>query len=369
MAGIHIAEKLDIPYFGSFPFPWTRTKNFPHPFAVAGRRMGGSYNVMTYMVIEQVLWTGTSSQINKWRKNTLELPAISIDQLEPQKVPYLYSFSPSIVPPPSDWHDWIHPCGYWFLDQPDHDWIPPQDLVDFIKGGEKPPVYIGFGSIVVQDPDHLTQTIIDAVVESGCRVILSEGWSARGKEDRKAFEFPSCIYPLKSVPHDWLFPQVSAVVHHGGAGTTAAGLRAGVPTIIHPYFGDQYFWAQQVQNSGCGIYLKKLTVEKLSKALVTATSDPKMIEKAGLIGKQIRSEDGVEKAINFIYRDIDAARKRLDRYKQLSKQSKVIPSIIPGLLSPTSAESQDKQGLPISILSDGEESGWCLVDSNAQVQN
>jgi sterol 3beta-glucosyltransferase len=109
------------------------------------------------------------------------------------------------------------------------------------------PVYIGFGSIVVADPEEFTNIIIEAVKKSGVRAILSKGWSGRLKKEPIKIEFPDCIYSVDSIPHDWLFPRVAGVVHHGGAGTTSAGLRAGVPTCIRPFFGDQYFWAERIQ--------------------------------------------------------------------------------------------------------------------------
>ena len=180
-----------------------------------------------------------------------------------------------------------------------------------------PPIYIGFGSIIVPDPDELTRIIIDSVVKSGVRAIVSKGWSSRSKTGPMAeLVYPPSIYPLNSVPHDWLFPRCAGVVHHGGAGTTAAGLRAGVPTLIRPFFGDQYFWAERVQDLGVGLALKKFTVDQFSSQLVTLTTDTRMKEKASLLGKKIRSENGVQTAIEYIYRDLDFARTRI---KQLAK--------------------------------------------------
>lgn len=147
MAGVHIAETLNIPYFGSFTMPWTRTKYYPHPFAVSDSHLGPGYNYMTHLLMEQIFWIGVGPQVNRWRKNTLNRPAIQLGSLNDHKIPFLYSFSPTVVPHPPDWQDWIHTCGYWFLDNPDTNWKPPQDLIDFIKNGSKP-VYIGFGSIV-----------------------------------------------------------------------------------------------------------------------------------------------------------------------------------------------------------------------------
>eukprot|EP00842_Homolaphlyctis_polyrhiza_P002882 jgi/Hompol1/3595/HPOL_006634-RA len=263
MGGLHCAERLDIPYFAAFPMPWTKTRVYPHPFAVPEYHLGGNYNLMTHVLIEQIFFKGVAAQVNRFRKQSLDLPPMNLSLLSDHKLPFLYSFSPSVVPQPYDWPDWIHTCGYWFLDNPEHDWTPPESLIKFLQTGSKP-IYIGFGSIVVSDPDALTRTIVEGVQRAGVRAILSKGWSSRlqkqsattatttteatqSSQPAPIETYPDCIYPLDKVPHDWLFPQMAGVVHHGGAGTTAAGIRAGVPTLIHPFFGDQFFWADRVQ--------------------------------------------------------------------------------------------------------------------------
>ncbi|KAG0288961.1 Sterol 3-beta-glucosyltransferase [Linnemannia gamsii] len=328
MAGIHIAERLDIPYYRAFPFPWTRTRAFPHPFAVPEHNLGRGYNYMTHVMIEQVFWKGISGQVNKWRKDMLGLPPTSIEKMDAHKVPTLYSWSPNVVPAPMDWHSWVHVTGYWFLDNPDLKWTPPDDLVTFLKADpDRKPVYIGFGSMVVPDPDGMTRTIIEAVVKSGVRAIISKGWSDRvtsqddpasasKKASAEEIVIPSSVYMLKSVPHDWLFPQLSGCVHHGGAGTVAAGLRAGIPTVVKPFFGDQYFWGQRLEESGIGVWCHELTAKKLTSALVTITTDEKMIKKAHAIGEKIRAEDGVGTAIKYFYHDLAMAKERLSKHRK-----------------------------------------------------
>lgn len=208
--------------------------------------------------------------------------------------------------------------GYWFLDDADVGskiWAPPEPLVAFIEEARKdrkPVVYIGFGSIVVSDPKSMTRAVIESVVRSGVRAILSKGWSDRlqvksleGSEVEEPL--PKEIYQITSIPHDWLFKQIDAACHHGGAGTTGASLRgtlyfftpviyysdgciaAGIPTIIHPFFGDQFFWADQVEALGVGSGVRKLTVDHLTAALTLATTDVKQIERAKVLGEQIRS--------------------------------------------------------------------------------
>ncbi|KAK9727440.1 Sterol 3-beta-glucosyltransferase [Basidiobolus ranarum] len=325
MAGVHIAEKLNIPFYSCFTMPWTRTRSYPHPFAVPDYHMGGGYNYMTYILFDQVFWKGIGWQINRWRKKFLNLPSTSPDKLALHKVPFLYCFSGEIVPPAPDWPDWIHLCGYWFLDNPDQSWKPPQSLLDFLKIDPKP-VYIGFGSIVVQDPEKMTEVIIEGVRKAGARAIISKGWSSRlqqeGKAPKEKVEFPDFIYSLDSVPHDWLFPQVAGVMHHGGAGTTSAGIRAGVPTVIKPFFGDQFFWGNRIQEIGIGLCLKKFTPERISHALLTITTDEKIIKRSQVIGKRVQAENGVDNAINYMFRDYGLASHRTFKSEQDHELSK-----------------------------------------------
>ncbi|KAI9790045.1 MAG: Sterol 3-beta-glucosyltransferase [Piccolia ochrophora] len=283
MAGIHIAEALRIPYFRAFTMPWTRTRAYPHAFAVPERKMGGAYNYFTYVMFDNVFWKAIAGQVNRWRKKSLALPRTNLDRMQPNKVPFLYNFSPSVVVPPLDYSDWIRVTGYWFLDEASA-WDPPKELSDFIakaRADNKKIVYVGFGSIVVSDPAALTKTVIDSVLKADVRCILSKGWSDRlGNHEAMKPEvpLPDEILQIKSAPHDWLFRQIDAAAHHGGAGTTGASLRAGIPTIIKPFFGDQYFFGSRVEDLGVGVCVKKL------------------------------NEDGVGNAIQAIYRDLEYAR-------------------------------------------------------------
>ncbi|MCJ1386424.1 Sterol 3-beta-glucosyltransferase [Xylographa soralifera] len=313
MAGIHIAEALGIPYFRAFTMPWTRTRAYPHAFAVPEHKMGGAYNYVTYVMFDNVFWTAIAGQVNRWRKKELGLRSTNLDKLHPNKVPFLYNFSPSVVVPPLDYSDWIRVTGYWFLDEAS-DWSPSRELTDFIRtarNDQKKIVYIGFGSIVVSDPAALTKTVVESVLKADVRCILSKGWSDRlGSKDATVPEviLPAEIFQIKSAPHDWLFKQIDAAAHHGGAGTTGASLRAGLPTIIKPFFGDQFFFGSRVEDLGVGICLKKLNVSVLSRALWEATHSERMIIKAKVLGEQIRNEKGVETAIQAIYRDLEYAR-------------------------------------------------------------
>lgn len=294
MAGIHIAEALRIPYFRGFTMPWSRTRAYPHAFAVPENRMGGGYNKITYVMFDTVFWKAIAGQVNRWRNNELGLKATNLEKMQQNKVPFLYNYSPLVVPPPIDYPDWIRITGYWFLSE-GSDWTPPQELMDFIaraRSDGKKIVYIGFGSIVVSDPAALTKTVVESVQKADVRCILSKGWSDRLGDPssvKAEIPLPPEIHQIQSAPHDWLFSQIDAAAHHGGAGTTGASLRAGVPTVVKPFFGDQFFFGGRVEDLGVGICMKRLNVSLFSRALWEATHSERMIVKARNLGIQIRN--------------------------------------------------------------------------------
>lgn len=321
MAGIHIAEKLCIPYYRAFGMPWTRTRAYPHAFMTPDHKMGGNFNMMTYILFDNVFWKATAHQINRFRNNTLGLPNTSIDRLQPNKVPFLYNFSQHVVPPPLDYSDWIRITGYWFLDEGGRDWTPPPELVAFIdkaRKDDKKLVYIGFGSIILDNPAKFTREIIDAVLKADVRCILSKGWSDRidpkaageqgteGKQPNASatgsteIPLPPEILAIKSAPHDWLFNQIDAAAHHGGSGTTGASLRAGIPTIVRPFFGDQFFFGGRVEDLGVGISLKKWGANSFARALWEATHSERMIVRAKVLGENIRKVSQIHVRLNLM---------------------------------------------------------------------
>ncbi|KAK8917728.1 Sterol 3-beta-glucosyltransferase UGT80A2 [Metarhizium anisopliae] len=169
----------------------------------------------------------------------------------------------ALVPKPEDWGEEIDVSGFVFLDLASA-FKPPKDLVDFLEA-EEPPIYIGFGSIVVDDAERFTDMIFDAIEAAGVRALVSRGWGGFGRDS-----VPDNIFMLDNTPHDWLFPKVRGCVHHGGAGTTAIGLKCGLPTMIVPFFGDQYFWGSMVGKSGAGpepVPYKHLTSDKLAEGI------------------------------------------------------------------------------------------------------
>lgn len=145
------------------------------------------------------------------------------------KVPFTYCWSPALIPKPADWPENIDVSGFFFRDAPQYQ--PPPELREFLAAGP-PPVYVGFGSIVLDNPDKMLGMIMEAVKAAGARAIISKGWSnLEAKDDEN-------VYMIGDCPHEWLFNEVAAVVHHGGAGTTACGLKNGKPTYIIPFFGE-----------------------------------------------------------------------------------------------------------------------------------
>ncbi|GAB1209909.1 Sterol 3-beta-glucosyltransferase [Aspergillus pseudonomiae] len=359
MAGIHIAEALRIPYFRAFTMPWSRTRAYPHAFAVPENKMGGAYNYITYVMFDTVFWKAIAGQVNRWRKKQLGLKATTLDKMQPNKVPFLYNYSPSVVAPPLDYPDWIRITGYWFLSEGTN-WTPPTDLLDFIhraRSDGKKIVYIGFGSIVVSDPSALTRTVVESVQKADVRCILSKGWSDRLGDPASAkveIPLPPEIFQIQAAPHDWLFSQIDAAAHHGGAGTTGASLRAGLPTIVKPFFGDQFFFGTRVEDLGVGICMKKLNVSVFSRALWEATHSERMIVKARELGAQIRSENGVDTAIQAIYRDLEYA-------KTLARQRSIVSStpFSPTPSAKTVAEQEEDD------MDDSEE--WTFVGDDTEI--
>ncbi|KAF2195481.1 glycosyltransferase family 1 protein [Zopfia rhizophila CBS 207.26] len=324
MAGIHIAEALEIPYFRAFTMPWTRTRTYPHAFSVWDRKLGGAYNSFTYVTFDKIFWTAISGQINRWRRRELGLQNTSLGKMQANARPFLYNFSPQVVPPPLDWPDWIRVTGYWFLDESES-WEPPADLLQFIEKARKDKkklVYVGFGSIVIDDPAALTKTVVDSVSKADVRCVLSKGWSDRLEtKDAAKPEVPlgSDIFQIQGAPHDWLFKQMDAAVHHGGSGTTGASLRAGIPTVIKPFFGDQFFFAQRVEDLGVGIWMKKVNTSLFSRALWEATNNQRIIIKAKCLGEKIRKDNGVQVAIQTMYRELDRAKSFVKKHAKLDE--------------------------------------------------
>ncbi|NJL99725.1 MAG: glycosyltransferase family 1 protein [Synechococcaceae cyanobacterium SM2_3_2] len=295
-----LAEKLDLPWLQAYIFPFTPTKAFPAiilPQFIS--KLGGSANRLSHHLFRQIMWQGSRQGDQLSRQQVLKLPPAPFwglyNSVNFRRYPILYGLSPSIIPQPLDWHN-THITGYWFLDEAS-DWTPPDALLNFLQTGE-PPVFIGFGSMGSRNPEETANLVLQAISLTGQRAILQSGWGGLSQRD-----LPETIFMVDSVPHSWLFPKVSAVVHHGGAGTTAAGLRAGVPSTVIPFFGDQPFWGQRIADLGVGvppIPRKQLTAERLAEAIHSVINDRSMRQRAVDLGDKIQAEDGVVNAVAII---------------------------------------------------------------------
>ena len=302
MAGIggtfSIAERFGIPLVETHVFPFTPTRAFPSPL-VPKLPLGGPLNSLSFRMTRQLFWQNFRGNDSTMRKTLgMSRPPFwgPFHKLEQMRVPLLYGYSPHVLPRPSDWPNHHHVTGYWFLDEP-AGWTPTADLVDFLEAGE-PPVYIGFGSMGSRNPEEAGRIALEALARTGQRGVLAAGWGGLS-----VGELPQTVHAISAIPHSWLFPRMAAVVHHGGAGTTAAGLRAGVPSILVPFMGDQPFWGKRVADLGVGpapIPRKQLTGDRLAGAITQAATDAAMRRRTAELGQQIRAEDGVKRAVDLI---------------------------------------------------------------------
>ncbi len=304
VGALEAAEELRRPSAIAHLFPFTPTHAFPSFFLGSLRfSLGAGYNRLTHVAMHQLVWTVVGAPLtNPWRRR-LGLKAWRsygdmYGQARRLRIPILCGFSPALLPKPPDWDDNHHVTGYWFL-KTHPGWQPPPEVIRFLESGP-PPVYIGFGSMNAGDGEEKVHMVLCALEISGQRGIILTGWGGLAQGPAS----PNVLY-VEDVPHDWLFPQMAAVVHHGGAGSTGAGLRAGVPNIITPIAADQYAWAELVVNSGVGPRapeLKSLTAEELAGAIRIAVDVSDMRTRAAQLGEKIRAEDGVARAVEIIER-------------------------------------------------------------------
>lgn len=304
---IHCAEALCVPLHMVFTMPWTATSAFPHPLT---RLPQGEHhpvrNFLSYGVVNTLMWTGVADIVNGFREQTLGLEPLGVVEgaalLDDLEVPFTYLFPASVIPRPPDWGPHIDLANFVFRDE-GAAYEPPDDLRDFLAAGE-PPVYVGFGSSVVEDPERITGVIFEALARAGVRGLVSRGWGRLGSGAPP----PSHVHLLDDTPHDWLFPRCRAVCHHGGAGTTAAGLRAGLPTVVVPFFGDQFFWGHMIEAIGAGpapIPIGELGSERLAAALA-ACARPEMQSRARALSARVCAADGVDLVLEALHRHLPA---------------------------------------------------------------
>ena len=299
--GFDIAQKLNIPFYYAYLTPSYPTTNFPNPITPPHlEKLGSIYNRFSYTLTNQLFWQFFRKPVNQFRDNILNLPPTNIWQnaftkMEDAKVNYLIGCSPSITSKPKDWSNRVHLTGYWFLDAPSG-FIPPTDLVEFLKAGSAP-VYIGFGSMAGEEAQNIAEIALAALAKTQQRGIFLSGWGGIKRSD-----LPDTVFQIDNIPHSWLFPQMACIVHHGGAGTSAATFRAGVPSVIIPFFGDQPFWAYQAAKLGVSpptIARKNLTVDCLARAIKNAVENQSIQKQAAILGKKIRSENGIKEVVEI----------------------------------------------------------------------
>lgn len=308
---IHCAEALCVPLHIMFPQPWYPTKCFPHPLAnMAFDNKWSIKNKMSYDIVDEFMWIGLRSMINDFRTDVLQLQPYRIGEggesaLENNEVPISHMWSPSFVPRCSDWPIHVDVVGDFIRSiksPPTYD--PDPRLQAFLDENEHaPPIFVGFGSMVIADPTALVNIIKQASLDTGCKVVFQSGWTKYAEDYEMLNEN---VMVVGSMSHDWLFSKVSAVVHHGGAGTTSAGLRAGCPTFICPFFGDQHFWAEMVSRSGAGppgCPIKNLTVETLVKAIHFLKKDDTVM-KVKQLSTKMNAENGVAEGVKSFNRNL-----------------------------------------------------------------
>jgi sterol 3beta-glucosyltransferase len=279
------------PYYPTRSGATTMQTIAPHSETVINKWIGG--------FIESMAWTMSGETTNYMRQQLGLKPHTSRSYSRiAHTIPTVYGFSRHIVPPPPDWPDHVHVTGYWFLDH-EPDFQPPEALTQFLAAGTAP-IYVGFGSMANSDPAQTFSIVSEALAQAGQRGIVGKGWSGV-----KAESFPEHIHALDNIPHSWLFPRMAGVVHHGGAGTTAAGLQAGVPSLLIPHGTDQPFWARRLHDLGLSpkpIPRNKLALDRLMQGMKALVTDNAMRDQARAMGQKIRAERGVETAVELIER-------------------------------------------------------------------
>lgn len=299
MVGQSVSEIFGIPVLNITPSAIVPTRAFPHPVLAPMRTLGGPLNRFSAWGLEQILWFILGGAINTFRQShNFKAQNITGYRRATRDLPVLVAMSEHVVPRPDDWGPNVHLTGYW-LSEPPADWQPPAELVEFLENG-LPPVYIGFGSMTEKDPETVTRMIFEALLNVGRRGLVLSGWAGIGEG-----WFAEQVYIADFVPYSWLFPRMGAIVHHGGAGTTAYGLRAGLPAFTVPFISDQFFWGWRVLDLGVGpapVKRQALTTEILTQGIKTLLENESMQQRAATLGEKLRAEDGLARAVQLIER-------------------------------------------------------------------
>jgi UDP:flavonoid glycosyltransferase YjiC (YdhE family) len=288
-----VAEGFGIPSVGVYLAPGVPTREFPPPGwpvtepdadnVALGRQVLARTGALYADVLRRL-------------RTRLDLPAAGPEAAgPPDDWPICHGFSPAVVPRPADWPVTVHVTGYWWPAEPP-DWQPPDRLVDFLEAGPRP-VFVGFGSMTATD-ERLHDVVASAVNRVGVRAVVQSGWAELAPPGDD-------LLLVDELPHEWLFPRTAAVVHHAGAGTTGAGLRAGVPAVPVPVLVDQPFWADRLHRLGVAprpLPLAELTADTLADALRSCLDQPAYRDRATEVADRIRTEDGAGAVLSLVTR-------------------------------------------------------------------
>ncbi|MEA2880590.1 MAG: sterol 3beta-glucosyltransferase [Hyphomicrobiales bacterium] len=296
--GLVIARHTGARCIPAYTLPAHPTEAFPSILMPFDASLGGPGNRYSHIVTEQIYWLLFRSLLKRWRSRMQERNEVSIAGVcVPHQMihgPGLLGASPVVVP--SEKGDPVKPTGYWVLDNT-RGWSPPAALIDFIAAGP-PPICIGFGSMRVPAPERLAAIVGAALRENGTRAIVLTGWGAL-----QAVAPDDHIFVLEEAPHAWLLPQMKMMMHHGGAGTTAACLRAGIPSVPVPFFADHMFWARRLCALGVApapIPLRQITAAHLASSIKQVSTNPDFAKRAADLAVRLMAEDGPGEAIRII---------------------------------------------------------------------
>lgn len=297
---LQIAEKINKPIIQAYSQPIHPTKAFPFYLISQNINWGKLFNYYSYDLLWRMLWSAIGISINQARKDVLHLSCTSFEsqsqRINSGTIPTIYSFSPSLIPKPTDWGENTFVTGYWYFDNHQR-WSPPSALIDFINSGPLP-LYIGFGSMKNKRTDLTTELIISALDKSKQRAVLATGWGGIApKQNTEKYFF------LEEVSHNWLFPHMKLAIHHGGSGTTFTALKTGIPSIIVPFMGDQFFWGSLLFKRGLGtkpIPQKRLSSDRLFNEILSTNNNIRFRANCTSISRKIELEDSVFQAVNII---------------------------------------------------------------------
>jgi sterol 3beta-glucosyltransferase len=292
-----VAEGFAIPSIGTFLLPAVPTTEFPLPGWPEAGDLGPAGNLAAGRDL-LARASALHAEVLPGLRARLGLPAATAAEPSgasaPPGWPILHGFSPAVLPRPSDWGPEVRVTGYWWPARPTG-WHPPTELLDFLRAGPAP-VFVGFGSMASSGSDRLTEVVAGAVARAGVRAVVQAGWAGLSPVGDD-------LLRVGDLPHDWLFPHMAAVVHHAGAGTTGAGLRAGVPAVAAPVLLDQPFWAARLHQLGVApppLPMQTLTVDALADAMRACIDDPAHRQRAAELARRIRAEDGAAAVLEVV---------------------------------------------------------------------